>query len=112
MGHGRKLYSYMYENFSSNPQVFDITVEDPNDIFQEVRDKCDVSLLLEAGALEGVLPSQMTQAHIKGLQEKFRLCEVWSLCVSISYVAHLTLFFLVFLAPSDSLCRTHLAQEN
>lgn len=85
MGHGRKLYNYMYENFSSNPQVFDITVEDPNDIFQEVRDKCDVERLLSAGALQGVLPSQMTQAHIKGMQEKFRLCEV---CFCGVYVSH------------------------
>lgn len=91
MGHGQRLYKYMYQIFSTNPQVHDITVEDPNDIFQEVRDRfdmpfllitslhsirCDLKMLLESEALLGVHPSKMTGQHIKDIQEKFKLCEV------------------------------------
>jgi hypothetical protein len=36
----------MYQIFSTNSQVHDITVEDPNDIFQEVRDRFDMPFLL------------------------------------------------------------------
>jgi histone acetyltransferase 1 len=43
-GHGKELYTFMYQSFRYNPLVVDITVEDPNDQFQDLRDRCDVEV--------------------------------------------------------------------
>ncbi|KAJ3364636.1 histone acetyltransferase 1 [Kappamyces sp. JEL0680] len=39
LGHGKALYNYLYSSFLGHPQVHDITVEDPNDFFQDLRDR-------------------------------------------------------------------------
>lgn len=75
-GHGKTLYKYLYEIFSRNPSVVDITVEDPNDSFQDMRDKQDVQMLLEHDALKNVTPKSFTRNDLKELMQKFHLCEV------------------------------------
>lgn len=69
----------MYNKFATNEKVFDITVEDPNDEFQTLRDRCDLRVLIEANALNGVNPSSVTKQHLQEIMSKFRFCErqVW-----------------------------------
>ncbi|KAF2085267.1 acyl-CoA N-acyltransferase, partial [Saccharata proteae CBS 121410] len=43
--HGAHLYSAMYTSFATDPSVFEITVEDPNEAFDDLRDWCDLATL-------------------------------------------------------------------
>jgi histone acetyltransferase 1 len=82
-GHGQELYSFMYNRFSTNDKVVDITVEDPNDEFQTLRDRCDLRVLLNANALEAVSAPMVTKDHLKEVMTKFRFCERQVLMVLI-----------------------------
>ena len=75
-GHGIRLYSFLYNMFLGDKSVVDFTVEDPNDFFQDMRDKHDVSCLLQQGALKDVMAPQVNRAQIHQLQSKFKLCHV------------------------------------
>lgn len=43
--HGQKLYQAVVETFLSDPACIEITVEDPNDQFDDLRDLCDYTKL-------------------------------------------------------------------
>ncbi|KAI8075267.1 acyl-CoA N-acyltransferase [Gongronella butleri] len=71
-GHGTTLYDYLYDVFSKRKEVCEITVEDPNDSFCDMRDKCDLRHLVSSGALNDVaIP--VTRDIIEPLQHKFKL---------------------------------------
>ena len=44
-GHGSHLYRTMMQHFLSIPTILQITVEDPNESFDDLRDTCDLLLL-------------------------------------------------------------------
>ncbi|OMJ30320.1 Histone acetyltransferase type B catalytic subunit [Smittium culicis] len=48
-GHGSNLYNYIREAAAANPQVYDLTVEDPNESFDDMRDKNDLRFLIKSG---------------------------------------------------------------
>lgn len=41
-GHGHELYNAMYKHLTSPKNVREFTVEDPNDAFDDLRDRCDL----------------------------------------------------------------------
>lgn len=41
-GHGQELYNAMYKHLTSPENVREFTVEDPNDAFDDLRDRCDL----------------------------------------------------------------------
>jgi histone acetyltransferase 1 len=43
--HGLNLYTTMCDAFRADPSVFEITVEDPNEAFDNIRDYCDLAKL-------------------------------------------------------------------
>ncbi|KAI8823625.1 histone acetyltransferase type B catalytic subunit [Fimicolochytrium jonesii] len=47
-GHGPKLYEKLYQYFLSQKHIVEITVEDPNEAFQRLRDKRDVIMMLRS----------------------------------------------------------------
>lgn len=53
-GHGSKLYQTIYQIFKSRQEICEITVEDPNEEFSDMRDKNDIRYLLEHGAFKGL----------------------------------------------------------
>jgi histone acetyltransferase 1 len=53
-GHGQALYEMVYERRVADANVVEVTVEDPNDDFQGMRDVCDVKRLISKGAFEGM----------------------------------------------------------
>ncbi|KAJ3006270.1 histone acetyltransferase 1 [Thoreauomyces humboldtii] len=53
-GHGGKLYSTMFKIFLNQPDVLQITVEDPNEQFDLLRDHCDLVNLIQRGADKGL----------------------------------------------------------
>jgi len=50
-GHGTHLYNAMVKTFLPDPNVTEITVEDPNEAFDDLRDYCDYKRLLQNGTL-------------------------------------------------------------
>ncbi|KAL6716901.1 histone acetyltransferase 1 [Lecanora helva] len=50
-GHGTHLYNAMVKTFLPDPTVTEITVEDPSEAFDDLRDICDYKRLLENGTL-------------------------------------------------------------
>ena len=48
------LYSHLYDEFLKDPEVVEITVEDPNDSFQIMRDVNDMKFLLKRNAFTGI----------------------------------------------------------
>jgi histone acetyltransferase 1 len=75
-GHGNMLYAQMYSMFVKDEKVIDITVEDPNDAFQDMRDKHDLSVLLKKQCLMGVGPEDITRQNVLEIQREFKLCQV------------------------------------
>ena len=49
MGHGRKMYEKVVSEWIRDEKCTEITVEDPNEEFDELRDRCDLTRLLELG---------------------------------------------------------------
>ncbi|KAG8957301.1 histone acetyltransferase 1 [Tulasnella sp. 419] len=48
-GHGSRLYRAIYEHIlESRPDVAELTVEDPSEAFEDLRDKCDLRMLLSS----------------------------------------------------------------
>ncbi|KAJ1960174.1 histone acetyltransferase 1, partial [Dimargaris xerosporica] len=71
-GHGRTLYQMLYQQWLADPVVYDISVEDPSDLFSDLRDKCDLRYLLEQGVTDG-LQAPLSSDFIK------RFCRRWKL---------------------------------
>jgi histone acetyltransferase 1 len=44
-GHGPKFYSLIYQDYLKHPQTVEITVEDPNEAFDDLRDISDLAFL-------------------------------------------------------------------
>ncbi|KII89281.1 hypothetical protein PLICRDRAFT_109895 [Plicaturopsis crispa FD-325 SS-3] len=45
-GHGSALYTALYTHVRSRPDVAELTVEDPAEAFEDLRDACDLRMLL------------------------------------------------------------------
>ncbi|OBZ83912.1 Histone acetyltransferase type B catalytic subunit [Choanephora cucurbitarum] len=71
-GHGSKLYQTVYELFKSRLDVCEMTVEDPNEEFSDMRDKNDIRYLLEHKALNG-LKAPVSAEKIEELCSTFKL---------------------------------------
>jgi histone acetyltransferase 1 len=54
--HGIYLYQTMMNIFLSNPAIFEVTVEDPNEHFDNLRDYCDLSTLLSDSTFRNLKP--------------------------------------------------------
>ncbi|KAI8905274.1 histone acetyltransferase type B catalytic subunit [Powellomyces hirtus] len=71
-GHGARLYQHLYKYFLSQPHLVQITVEDPNEAFHNLRDRCDLAYLIRDGANEDLrLP--VAADTIKAVGEKYKL---------------------------------------
>ncbi|BGP54026.1 hypothetical protein JCM8202_003025 [Rhodotorula sphaerocarpa] len=53
-GHGSALYSLCYRNILKRDEISELTVEDPSEAFEDMRDKCDLYTLVSEKALEGI----------------------------------------------------------
>ncbi|KAI0040276.1 histone acetyltransferase type B [Auriscalpium vulgare] len=45
-GHGSELYTAIYQYVLSQPSIAELTVEDPAEAFEDLRDRCDLKMLL------------------------------------------------------------------
>ncbi|KAG0337426.1 histone acetyltransferase 1 [Podila horticola] len=53
-GHGNKLYASLYNEFCSRKEIREMTVEDPNEEFSDLRDKNDMRLLISKKVFENI----------------------------------------------------------
>ncbi|KAG2214276.1 hypothetical protein INT47_000832 [Mucor saturninus] len=72
-GHGSKLYQTIYDIFKARPEICEITVEDPNEEFSDMRDKNDIRYLLNHGAFEGGLKAPVSADRISQLCTEYKL---------------------------------------
>ena len=52
--HGRRLYNSMMDHFLSDTNVFEISVEDPSEAFDDLRDVCDIQRLRNIAAFSSL----------------------------------------------------------
>ncbi|AOA64063.1 Hat1p-Hat2p histone acetyltransferase complex subunit [Komagataella phaffii CBS 7435] len=79
--HGSQLYKTIFEQWFKDDQVAEITVEDPSEAFDDLRDRCDLERLYQRGLLE-TLPEpvispewfQTQQAKEKIEKRQFQRC--------------------------------------
>ncbi|KAI9469796.1 MAG: acyl-CoA N-acyltransferase [Benjaminiella poitrasii] len=72
-GHGSKLYQTIYQLFRSRKEICEITVEDPNEEFSDMRDKNDIRYLLEHDAFKDIQQAPISDEKITGLCTRFKL---------------------------------------
>ncbi|RKP37548.1 acyl-CoA N-acyltransferase, partial [Dimargaris cristalligena] len=51
-GHGSEMYQVIHDRCLNDPKVIDLSVEDPNQAFSDLRDKWDVKRILQQGGAE------------------------------------------------------------
>lgn len=63
-GLGGQLYTLLFSRFYADPNVYEITVEDPSEAFDDLRDRCDLKWLADQGFPSEVFQMlQTTSAH-------------------------------------------------
>nr|CAG8539462.1 11128_t:CDS:2 [Entrophospora candida] len=70
-GHGGKLYQALYNNYLADSRIKEITVEDPNEAFQELRDRKDLAFIMENKLFEG-LKAPVDKKLIESLRKKYK----------------------------------------
>ncbi|GAA5859267.1 hypothetical protein JCM1840_003825 [Sporobolomyces johnsonii] len=73
-GHGSALYNLCYRNILSRDEISELTVEDPSETFEDMRDKCDLYTLLEGGDLKG-LTAPVDRAFAESIRKKYKLAD-------------------------------------
>ncbi|KAF7720958.1 histone acetyltransferase 1 [Apophysomyces ossiformis] len=74
-GHGSKLYRTIFDIFAARKDVIEITVEDPNQEFSDMRDKCDMRYLLEHHAFDELNAAPVSREDIRKIKKQFKLTE-------------------------------------
>ncbi|KAI8906052.1 histone acetyltransferase type B catalytic subunit [Gorgonomyces haynaldii] len=72
-GCGKLLYNYVVSVFLNDDTVYDMTVEDPNDAFQDMRDRQDLQQLLQGNCLSGVDVKRFSRKDLLDIQTRFKL---------------------------------------
>lgn len=70
--HGSQLYRHIYQTILVDPQYVDLTVEDPSEAFDDMRDRNDMRYLLDQMALQELSLPVATKT-MKGLQQKYKI---------------------------------------
>ncbi|KAI9501453.1 acyl-CoA N-acyltransferase [Coemansia spiralis] len=71
-GHGSQLYRYIHTLVRQTPEYTDLTVEDPSESFDDMRDRNDMRLLLDHSVFDG-LRAPVASQTIGELQTRFKL---------------------------------------
>ncbi|KAK1598723.1 histone acetyl transferase HAT1 [Colletotrichum navitas] len=84
-GIGARLYKTIFEHYYNNPQTLELTVEDPNEAFDDMRDLADLTFLRSLPEFSSHRPSQppsgtvpkdlVDQELLKNLRQKTKIVE-------------------------------------
>ncbi|KAJ2570515.1 histone acetyltransferase 1 [Coemansia sp. RSA 1807] len=72
-GHGSALYSYIHAMVLGNSDYADLSVEDPSEAFDDMRDRNDMRYLLKHNAFAHIKGARVEQSAISELQHKHKL---------------------------------------
>ncbi len=73
-----QLYSTVYATLLADKKVSQITVEDPNESFDDLRDRCDLTMLLKDKVLQGVRAPNLDKETMTAIGKKYKLSQVIS----------------------------------
>ncbi|GJN88600.1 hypothetical protein Rhopal_001566-T1 [Rhodotorula paludigena] len=68
------LYTLSYRNVLKRSDVSELTVEDPSEAFEDMRDKCDLYTLVSAGALDGV-KAPLDRDRTEAVRKQYKLAD-------------------------------------
>ncbi|GAA5911018.1 histone acetyltransferase catalytic subunit HAT1 [Sporobolomyces salmoneus] len=75
-GHGSALYDLCYQNLLKRTDISELTVEDPSETFEDMRDKCDLYTLISGGDLNDlkILP-KLDRGLTESIRKKYKLAD-------------------------------------
>jgi hypothetical protein len=71
-GHGGRFYDAILKNARADPQVREIPIEDPNNAFEDLRDRRDLHFLLQQQAFKGIKPP-VSKQWVEETRKKFKM---------------------------------------
>ncbi|PIA17203.1 acyl-CoA N-acyltransferase [Coemansia reversa NRRL 1564] len=72
-GHGSALYRHIYSAILADAEYADLTVEDPSEAFDDMRDRNDMRYLLDHGAFDRISSAPVDCKTVLELQHRFKL---------------------------------------
>lgn len=72
-GLGGSFYSSLYTKWHTEPQVYEIVVEDPNEAFDDLRDRSDLQLLKKAFDINKITTATITKSWINTTRLQLKL---------------------------------------
>ncbi|KDE08016.1 hypothetical protein MVLG_01718 [Microbotryum lychnidis-dioicae p1A1 Lamole] len=73
-GHGSALYTLCYNHVLSRPEISELTVEDPSEIFEDMRDKCDLHTLITSHELDD-LSAPLNKPALEVIRKKYKIAD-------------------------------------
>ncbi|GAA5844817.1 hypothetical protein JCM5353_003991 [Sporobolomyces roseus] len=74
-GHGSALYDLCYRNILKRVDISELTVEDPSETFEDMRDKCDLHTLLSGGDLQELKSAPIDRNFTESIRKKYKLAD-------------------------------------
>lgn len=72
-GHGKEIYKCITEEWIKDKRCEEITIEDPNEEFDELRDKIDLERFIESGLIKEIKEIPINFIKRKELRKKLKL---------------------------------------
>ncbi|KAK9728981.1 histone acetyltransferase 1 [Basidiobolus ranarum] len=71
-GHANVLYDTLYQEFLRRSDIVELTVEDPNEAFSDLRDKCDLRFLMARGTFDD-LTAPVDKSILDSIKKQYKL---------------------------------------
>ncbi|KAJ2563169.1 histone acetyltransferase 1 [Coemansia sp. RSA 1822] len=72
-GHGSALYAHIHATVLASSEYADLSVEDPSEAFDDMRDRNDMRYLLKRNAFDQIKSAPVEQSVVEELQQKHKL---------------------------------------
>ncbi|PWN25918.1 acyl-CoA N-acyltransferase [Jaminaea rosea] len=103
-GHGSRLYAHVYAQAQADEAVTELTIEDPNEAFDQLRDTCDLKTLLQPGGIVAQMKEEQPERGGIGAPLGKARSERWRLKAKIAkrqWSRLIEMLQLMELDPSD-----------
>lgn len=88
-GHGSELYNTVYQDVLKRDEIIELTVEDPNESFDELRDRNDLAFLLSEKIFNKITVPVSTE-WIRTTRQKYKIApRQFARLVDMGLLAHL-----------------------
>lgn len=72
-GHGKEIYEFICNEWIKDDKCVEITIEDPNEEFDQLRDKCDLQRIINSGILKDIREIPIKYNDCNELQKRLKL---------------------------------------